>query len=110
MNLKFGDIFLVKFHPGQGNELKKFRPAVIVNNKVQKIDSRYTIIAPLTTDLQVKNKNFEIEIIPSEAIDRPCLLLCWYLWTIDTNRLINKLGTLSEEEQKKLKESLSKFF
>jgi mRNA-degrading endonuclease toxin of MazEF toxin-antitoxin module len=102
MIINSGDIWLVKFHPGTGAEFSKYRPAIVLSN-LQNVDSRFCLIAPLTFDTQIRNDyEFEIE---NEAIQKPSLLLGWYLWTIDSRRLVSKLGNLQNH---KLKPILSK--
>jgi len=108
--LKFGDIFLVKFHPGFGSELKKYRPAVIVSEQVNIIDHRYTIISPLTTNTKNSHIDFEILIKNTQALHKHSLLLVWYLRTIDINRLEKKLGSLSSSDQTKLKLAQARLF
>jgi mRNA-degrading endonuclease toxin of MazEF toxin-antitoxin module len=95
MKIKSGDIWLVKFHPGTGSELSKYRPAVVLSC-LESIDSRFTLIAPLTSDTQIKN-DFEFQ-IKNEALEKPSVLLGWYLWTIDSRRLVSKIGVLKDTE------------
>lgn len=108
--LKTGDIFLVKFHPGYGSEFQKYRPAVIVSAKTTGIDSRFALIAPLTTNTTLANKNFEFIISNNPGLEQDSLLLCWYLWTIDANRLIKKLGTLNTQDKKRMLQIASSLF
>ena len=92
-----GDIVLVKFHPSTGTELKKYRPAVIVVN-LAKIDQRFTLIAPLTTQIK-QNHPSEIKIKNNPALKHDSLLLCWYLLCIDNQKIIKKLGQLEKKDQ-----------
>lgn len=102
LKLKTGDIFLVKFHPGFGSEFQKYRPAVIVSAKTTGIDSRFALIAPLTTNTAIAHKNFEFIIANNPSLEKDSLLLCWYLWTIDASRLIKKLGALKSTDKTKM--------
>jgi mRNA interferase MazF len=43
-----GDVVIVRFDPAQGHEMKKTRPAVIVQNDVGNANSSTTIVAPAT--------------------------------------------------------------
>ena len=110
-NPSFGDIFLVKFHPSAGNELKRYRPAVIMSNKTNEIDKRFTLIAPLTTKTSKYNPECELHVSENTTgIDKPAILLAWYLRTVDINRLENKLGRLAEQDINKLKEIIANVF
>ena len=95
VDYKLGEVYVVKFHPGSGSELKKYRPAVIVSQKVHDIDPRFVLICPLTT----KNKENELELtlLKEPFLEKKSIFLGWYLWTVDTKRLTYKLGTLSEK-------------
>lgn len=104
-----GDIFLVKFHPGYGNEFKKYRPAVIISSKTTQIDSRFALIAPLTTNLKTDNPQLEIPITHS-VLEKKSLLLVWYMRTIDSSRLVKKLGTLSQRDVKRIAQATISLF
>jgi mRNA interferase MazF len=108
-NIQAGDIFLVKFHPGYGNEFKKYRPAVIISSKITKIDPRFVLIAPFTTNTKTKQSKFEI-IIDHESLEKKSLLLAWYIRTIDSDRLVRKLGTLSTQDKKKISKAIIELF
>jgi mRNA-degrading endonuclease toxin of MazEF toxin-antitoxin module len=105
---EFGEIFLVKFQPASGKEIKKYRPAVIINQVINQLDKRFTMIAPLTSDLSNKN-DFEI-IVKNESLKYESKILTWYIRTIDTGRLIEKIGVLSKKDIKNLKTNLSQLF
>jgi len=97
-----GDIFLVRFHPGYASELKKFRPAVVI---AAGIDERFVLVAPFTTNLQTTKSAVEL-VIENPGLDAPSLLLTWYLLTIDTTRMLRKLGSLSKREYANVKQAL----
>ncbi len=107
MKIHFGDIFLVRFHPVIGSELKRYRPAIVVSEVVNKIDSRFTLIAPLTSNTKIYNKKYEI-IVENDALDKTSALLLWYLKTVDVIRLERKLGKLDVNETVQIKKILNK--
>lgn len=43
-----GDVVIVRFDPAEGHEMKKTRPAVVVQNDVGNRNSSTTIVAPAT--------------------------------------------------------------
>lgn len=94
LKIKTGDIYLVRFHPAVGSELHKYRPAVIVSAKIGKIDNRFSLIAPFTTNAENYNKEYELLIKGNSALEKDSVLLCWYLLTIDSRRLITEFGCL----------------
>ncbi|MFZ1721116.1 MAG: type II toxin-antitoxin system PemK/MazF family toxin [Microgenomates group bacterium] len=107
--MKTGDIYLVKFHPGYGTEFKKYRPAIVISGKINAIDTRFALIAPLTTNLKTKNPEQEID-ISNVALEKKSLLLTWYLVTVDASRLVRKLGELSSKDKKRVIEATMRLF
>lgn len=104
--LNTGEIYLDRFHPAFGAELKRFRPAVIVSSRVTAHDSRFALIAPLTTQTKTTNTSIELLITNNPVLEKPSLVLTWYLQTIDIHRLEQKIGTLSPNDIKKMKKAV----
>lgn len=98
--LQAGDIYLVRFHPSYGAEFQKYRPAVVVSTAI--IDPRFVLIAPFSTNLHVLNPDYEFIVRAGATLQKDSVLLSWYLWTIDTRRLVKKLGTLGDKDKKRL--------
>jgi mRNA-degrading endonuclease toxin of MazEF toxin-antitoxin module len=105
---KTGDIVLVRFHPAYGQELKKFRPAVIISPNGNKIDDRFVNIIPFTTQTSVKNE-YEIP-IQNEDLEKESLLLCWYIQTIDCSRIVDHLGKLKTTDLKLVQTNVNILF
>jgi len=104
---EFGEIFLVRFHPASGKEIKKYRPAVIVNT-LNQIDKRFVMIVPLTSNLD-DQKDFEI-IIKNKNLKYESKILTWYIRTVDVSRLVERISILSEKDRKTLKANLLRLF
>jgi len=66
------------------------------------------MIAPLTS--LIENCAPTELIITHAKLKRQSKILTWYLKTTDTNRLTEKIGELSAEDRKKLKQQLRKHF
>ena len=47
-NVRRGDVVIVRLDPAEGHEMKKTRPAVVVQNDVGNANSSTTIVAPAT--------------------------------------------------------------
>lgn len=108
--LPTGTVCLVRFHPGTGSELKRFRPAVIVSEKISQIDSRFIFVSPFTTNIDSYQEECELLIKKNKTLEQDSILLCWYLRTIDLNRVETVLGKLKpaeiEQMQAKIKQLL----
>ncbi len=48
LDIRRGDVVIVRLDPAEGHEMKKTRPAVVVQNDVGNKNSSTTIIAPAT--------------------------------------------------------------
>ncbi|MEK6846190.1 MAG: type II toxin-antitoxin system PemK/MazF family toxin, partial [Nanoarchaeota archaeon] len=59
--IKRGDIWIVNLDPTIGHEIKKSRPAVIIQNDIGNKYSPLTIIAPITS--QNLEKIYPIEVL-----------------------------------------------
>lgn len=104
---KVGDIYLIRFHPSIGTEMKRFRPACIVSTQAHQLDPRFILIAPFTTNTSSPDEHLEIP-IKNPCLEKPSLLLTWYLQTIDVTRIERKLGQLNPNQIILLNQSLSK--
>jgi mRNA-degrading endonuclease toxin of MazEF toxin-antitoxin module len=105
--LRAGDICLVKFHPGYGSELKKYRPAIVVASQAY-LDPRFVLIAPFTTSTKTQRPESELLIKKQPGLTQDSLLLCWYLHTFDTSRIVTVLGHLKETDIKKMRKMVAK--
>jgi mRNA interferase MazF len=47
-DVRRGDVVIVRLDPAEGHEMKKTRPAVVVQNDIGNRNSRTTIVAPVT--------------------------------------------------------------
>tara|TARA_Y100000310_G_C20595260_1_gene770176 strand:+ start:331 stop:678 length:348 start_codon:yes stop_codon:yes gene_type:complete len=96
--VKRGDIWLVNLDPTIGHEIKKSRPAVIIQNDIGNQYSPITIIAPLTSQLKEKCYPFETP-LPKEysGLSKDSKVLMNQIRAIDKNRLIKNVGTVKEE-------------
>ncbi|WP_336365108.1 type II toxin-antitoxin system PemK/MazF family toxin [Halalkalicoccus salilacus] len=61
-----GDVVIVRFDPAEGHEMKKTRPAVVVQNDVGNENSSTTIVAPATGT----HRGYPFEVLV-EAADSP---------------------------------------
>lgn len=61
-----GDVVIVRFDPAEGHEMKKTRPAVVVQNDIGNKNSSTTIVAPATGTY----RGYPFEVLV-EATDSP---------------------------------------
>ncbi|RMB13723.1 mRNA interferase MazF [Haloplanus aerogenes] len=66
MEIRRGDVVIVRLDPAEGHEMKKTRPAVVVQNDVGNRNSSTTIVAPTTGT----HRGYPFEVLV-EADDSP---------------------------------------
>lgn len=105
MVVKRFDVFLVNLDPTVGSEIQKTRPCVVISPDEMNRYIATVIIAPMTTkgkqyptriDCQFQGKNGQI------VLDQ--------IRTVDKNRLVKKLGRISQDEQRMLLTTLAEMF
>lgn len=96
-----GDVYLVNLDPVAGKEIGKSKPAVIIQNDTGNKFSPVSIIAPISSMKEI-TKMFPVMVSlePGEGgLDNESYVDCGQVRTIDkSNRLISKLGSLSESK------------
>ena len=85
----------MSFDPALGAEIRKTRPALILQNDVGNRGSPATIVAALTSRLEGQRYPTEVEVSsPEGGLTQSSLVLLDQLRTIDKRRLIRRLGRL----------------
>ena len=99
------DIFLISLDPTKGSEIKKTRPCVVISPDEMNRNIRTVIVAPMTSskrnyptrvNLMFQNKSGQI------VLDQ--------IRTVDQQRLIKKLGSISSSTQTKVLQILQELF
>lgn len=96
--IKRGDIFLVAFDPAQGSEIKKKRPALIIQNDIANEFSSVTIVAAISSGVDKKLYPTEVAIVGTKnSLEVDSRILLSQIRTVDKNRLLKKIGTVKPE-------------
>lgn len=104
---KRGELYLVNFDPTIGSEIKKTRPALILQNDIANRYSPVTIVAALTS--QLNESAYPIEVLiesPEGGLERRSVVLLNQVRAIDKQRLVAKLGALKPESMVKVDHAL----
>ncbi len=105
--IKRGDIWIVNLDPTVGYEIKKSRPAVIIQNDIGNRYSPLTIIAPITSQNLEKIYPIEVLLTPkNSSVEQDSKVLLNQIRFIDKERLIKKVGKVDEETLSDINEAL----
>ena len=103
---KRGEVYYVNFDPTIGVEIKKTRPALIIQNDIGNMHSQATIVAAITsTDREVFP--YEVSLKAGEGgLQKDSIVLLNQIRTIDKKRLGKRIGTISSESIKKVDKAI----
>jgi len=96
-----GEVYLVSFDPTVGAEIKKTRPALIIQNDVANRWSPVTIVAAISSrsDTPVYPADVGAD-PPGGSLSVPSVVLLNQVRTIDKRRLVKRLGRLRPDTMK----------
>lgn len=103
VEIKRGDIWLVNLDPTIGHEIKKLRPAVVIQNNFGNTYSPITIVAPITSQNTEKIYPIEVFLIKrNSGLEKDSKVLLNQIRAVDKKRLIKKLGKADYETMIKI--------
>jgi len=108
--MKQGDIWLINLDPTIGAEIRKTRPAIIVNNDILgRLPLK--VIVPLTDWKESYNQAewmVKIEVDKMNNLTKPSAADCFQIRSISEKRFINPIGTITNEKLNRISEAVIK--
>ena len=101
-NIKRGDIYEINIPDFVGSEQGGKRYCLVIQNNVGNIHSPTVIVAFITSKIQKKRLPTHYEI----CLERPSIVLCEQIRTIDKRRLGRYVATLTDEQMRAINECL----
>jgi mRNA interferase MazF len=93
-----GEVYLVTFDPTLGAEIRKTRPALILQNDIANRASPITIVAALTTKFDQELYPTEVLVrAPEGGLDADSVVLLNQIRSVDRRRLAQRLGRLTPQ-------------
>jgi mRNA interferase MazF len=108
-NIRRGEIYLCSFDPTIGHEIKKTRPALVIQNDVGNRYSPLTIVAAITSTVSSVPYPVEVIIEPTAANGlevRSCVRLD-QIRTVDRKRLVRRLGVVDHATMSKVDQAIN---
>ncbi len=102
-----GEVYLVNFEPTLGSEIKKTRPALILQNDIANRFSPLTIVAAISSKFEERLYPTEILVEPPEGgLTKPAVVLLNQIRSIDKQRLLRRIGRLKPETMQRVDQAL----
>ena len=106
-NPKRGDVFLVNFDPTLGAEIRKTRPALVLQNDIANRHSPITIVAAVTS--RFGDRLYPTEVLigaPEAGLSTDSVVLLNQIRSIDRRRLVKRLGSANLETMTRVDQAL----
>jgi mRNA interferase MazF len=105
MKINQFDIWLADLNPSRGTEHGKTRPVVVIQTDLLNDTHLSTLICPITSNVQKDIDILRVH-LKKNQLEKLSDILVDQIRAIDNKRLISRLGELTMEQRKKLKENL----
>jgi len=107
--LKTGDIFWVNLDPTEGDEIRKKRPVVVLNQGHEK-NLKLSIVVPITGWKRHWDQNpFFVVIKPSNQnkLQKKSVIDCFQIRAISHNRFMDRIGNITDKQLGDVKKTIS---
>lgn len=105
---KRGEIYLAALDPALGREIKKTRPALIIQNDVSNRLSEMTILAPITSTVRFPLSPVHVLLAAdiTTGLSVVSVALLNQIRAVDKLRLIKRLGSIDEATLQRVDEAI----
>ncbi|HEX9930006.1 MAG TPA: type II toxin-antitoxin system PemK/MazF family toxin [Pyrinomonadaceae bacterium] len=105
-----GDVLLVNLPSTNGHEQSGRRPAIAVQTDFA--GEPMLMIAPVTSNLNALHFAFAVQIEPSteNGLTTTSVVMIFQMRAIDKNRIVRKIGKLSDEDLQKVDVEIKRLF
>ncbi len=106
MTPRRGEIYLVAFDPTVGHEIRKTRPAVILQNDISNRYSPITIVAAISSQFGDPPHPREVVLPARSGLAKPSAVILNQIRSVDRRRLIKRLGAVDADTMRKVDQAL----
>src|SRR5665647_1339351 len=104
--MKQCEIWYANLNPGKGSEQQGFRPVVIISGNLLNQYLQVVIACPLTTKVKNYKGNIVLEPNDENGLSEKSEIMIFHIRSVSKDRLVKKIGRISEEQLQKLKVGL----
>lgn len=103
-----GEVWEINFSPQVGDEIRKTRPAIVVNNDTMgSLDLK--VVVPVTDGSKMPREwHVVLSPSPSNGLSKLSIADCFQVKSVSQKRFIRRLGKLSSDEMDDVKLGLMK--
>ena len=103
-----GEVYLTALDPTIGREIKKTRPALVIQNDVSNRHSDITIVAPITSTVRFPMNPVHVLLSTGKetGLVVPSVALFNQIRAVDRARLIKRLGAVDQETLDRVDEAI----
>jgi mRNA interferase MazF len=102
-----GEVFLVNFDPVIGAEIRKTRPALILQNDIANRHSPVTIVSAITSQFEEPLYPTEVLLKAGEGgMKKDSVILLNQIRSVDKKRLVRRLGRIDAEAMHRVDRSI----
>lgn len=105
--MRQGEIWMTDISPSIGSEQSDRRPVVILSGNLMNKYLQVVITAPLTSKIKNYQGNPILKPSPKNGLKVESELMIFHIRSISKDRMIEKIGELSNEELKRALETLT---
>jgi mRNA interferase MazF len=104
-----GEIYLVAVNPTVGHEIKKTRPALVIQNDITNEYLGTTIVAPITSTVRAPLSPTHVLIVKGApaGLDATSVALLEQVRTVDRARLVKPIGRLDPKAISQVDEAIA---
>lgn len=99
MEIRRGDVIDIDFDPTRGQEIRKTRPAVVVQNDIGNQYSPLIIVLPIRGAEHIK-KHYPVIVFIEKGkggLDKESVVQCDQIRSLDKTRIVRKRGRFSRD-------------
>jgi len=98
VQVRRGEVYLVSLDPTLGAEIRKTRPAIVVQNDLANRRSPITIVAAVSSQFEERLYPTEVFVrAPEGGLTADSVVLLNQIRSVDKGRLVRRLGVLKAE-------------